>query len=122
MDQPETGILLSGTPCTKLFPACGRLRRIASSTTRPPDTRRTKARSVAGVRGAAINAYALIGRLMSGIAPVSGLALVYTEPVNRAKPQPESMSPPESDGFAMGFSANIVERGLEAAKWSIHCW
>ncbi len=54
-----------------------------------------------------LNAYAYIGE-RRGLAPVSGLALVYTEPVtdDRTAHQDTKVT---QDGFLMGFSAHLVE-------------
>ena len=106
LDQ-ETGIWLSGTPDGVFLRADGSHIIVDYQTSRytPHQSRSLPAYE------AQLNAYALIGA-QSGIAPVSGLALVYTEPVTDETP-PESMSPPKSDGFAMGFSANIVEVDLK---------
>ena len=55
---------------------------------------------------AQLNAYALIGE-KCGLDPVSGLALIYTEPVTDEAAASEDFVH-RSDGFAMGFVANIV--------------
>jgi hypothetical protein len=56
---------------------------------------------------AQLNAYALIGE-SCGLAPVTGLALIYTEPVTDGVSAAEGDVRRE-DGFAMGFVANIVD-------------
>ena len=63
---------------------------------------------------AQLNAYALIGE-QRGLAPVSGLALIYMEP----KTGDEVASRDENhreDGFIMGFSANIFTVTLAPTK------
>lgn len=53
-----------------------------------------------------LNAYAYIGE-RSGLSPVSGLALVYTEPVtdDAAVANDANLNP---EGFTMGFTAHVV--------------
>jgi len=61
---------------------------------------------------AQLNVYALIGEQV-GFAPVSGLALIYMEPVtdDTSASQDENHL---SDGFLMGFRANIHEVKLDS--------
>ena len=61
-----------------------------------------------------LNAYALIAEAV-GIAPVSGLALIYTEPVtDEAAAIDDANARP--DGFAMGFSAHILDVILDTSQ------
>lgn len=55
---------------------------------------------------AQLNAYALIGE-RCGLAPVTGLALIYTEPVTDEAAAGEAAAQ-RDDGFAMGFAAHVV--------------
>lgn len=63
---------------------------------------------------AQLNAYALLGE-QCGLAPVTGLALIYMEPVTDEDAAAEDGNHLE-DGFAMGFRANVhpvtINRGL----------
>ena len=63
---------------------------------------------------AQLNAYAMIGE-ECGLKPVSGLALIYMEPVtdDGAADQDESH---REDGFVMGFSANIIPVSRDEGK------
>ncbi len=61
-----------------------------------------------------LNAYALIAEAV-GIAPVSGLALIYTEPLtDEAAAHHDANARP--DGFAMGFSAHILDVALDLSQ------
>ena len=61
-----------------------------------------------------LNAYALIAEAV-GIAPVSGLALIYTEPLtDEAAAHHDANARP--DGFAMGFSAHILDVALDVSQ------
>ena len=62
---------------------------------------------------AQLNAYALIGE-QRGLAPVTGLALIYTEPVTDEESASEDAVHRE-DGFAMGFVAHVVDVKLNTA-------
>ena len=59
---------------------------------------------------AQLNAYALIGE-RCGLAPVTGLALIYTEPVTDEAAAAEDAAQ-RDDGFAMGFAAHVVDVDL----------
>jgi hypothetical protein len=59
---------------------------------------------------AQLNAYAYIGE-SCGLSPVSGLALVYTEPVTDEAAAGRDATLTD-DGFLMGFSAHIVQVSL----------
>ncbi|MBI4165200.1 MAG: PD-(D/E)XK nuclease family protein [Acidobacteria bacterium] len=63
---------------------------------------------------AQLNAYAFIGE-HSGFSPVSGLALVYTEPVTDDRAA-ASDAHTLSDGFSMDFSAKILPVTIDAEK------
>jgi len=52
-----------------------------------------------------LNAYAAIGE-RQGLSPVSGLALIYMEPVTHAEAVIDTVNH-RDDGFAMGFTAHI---------------
>ncbi len=58
-----------------------------------------------------LNAYALIGE-QRGLAPVSALALIYTEPVTDQASASEDANH-RDDGFAMGFAASILKVKLD---------
>ena len=61
-----------------------------------------------------LNAYALIAEAV-GIAPVSGLALIYTEPLtDEAAARHDANARP--DGFAMGFSAHVLDVTLDVSQ------
>jgi hypothetical protein len=60
-----------------------------------------------------LNTYALIGE-QRGLSPVSGLALVYTEPVTDQESASQEAAN-RDDGFAMGFSAKILEVRLDTS-------
>lgn len=61
-----------------------------------------------------LNAYALIAEAV-GIAPVSGLALVYTEPItDDAAALHDANARP--DGFAMGFAARVLDVPLDLSQ------
>ena len=103
----ETGILLSGTPDGVFVRADGSHVIVDYKTSRYTPH---QSRSFPGYE-AQLNAYALIGS-HCGLAPVTGLALVYTEPVTDEVPDgPDSL--PDYCGFAMGFSVNIVNVELK---------
>src|SRR5437867_2064629 len=53
-----------------------------------------------------LNAYALIGR-QRGLAPVSGLALIYMEPVTDESAAAKRTNR-RDEGFAMGFAAHVL--------------
>ena len=103
----ETSILLTGTPDGVFVLADGSHVIVDYKTSRytPHQSRSLPAYE------AQLNAYALIGA-QCGINPVAALALVYTEPVTDEVPAVTDMWP-ESEGFAMGFSANIVHVELK---------
>ena len=61
-----------------------------------------------------LNAYALIGE-QQGLAPVSGLALIYTEPVTDDNSAGRDEYQNDS-GFVMGFSAHFRPVDLAPAK------
>lgn len=61
-----------------------------------------------------LNAYALIAEAV-GIAPVSGLALIYTEPVTDEAAALHDENA-RQDGFAMGFSAHVLEVALDLSQ------
>lgn len=58
-----------------------------------------------------LNAYALIGE-QRDLAPVSGLALVYTEPITDEASATEDVNH-RGSGFAMGFVATVLEVTLD---------
>jgi hypothetical protein len=60
---------------------------------------------------AQLNAYALIGE-QCGLTPVSGLALVYTEPVTDEASATADVNH-RGSGFAMGFVATVLEVPLD---------
>ena len=59
-----------------------------------------------------LNAYALIGQ-ECGLDPVTGLALVYTEPITDEQAAANDANH-NGDGFALGFSVHIVDVPLDA--------
>jgi hypothetical protein len=61
---------------------------------------------------AQLNAYALIGE-QRDLAPVAGLALVYTEPITDEAAANEDTNH-RGSGFAMGFAAKVVEVTLDS--------
>jgi hypothetical protein len=60
-----------------------------------------------------LNAYAVIGQA-AGLRPVSGLALVYTEPVTDQE-SAESERHQHSGGFAMSFSGRVLPVELDTS-------
>ena len=60
-----------------------------------------------------LNGYALIGQ-ECGLDPVTGLALVYTEPITDDQAAANDANHNE-DGFALGFSVHIVDVPLDVA-------
>ena len=106
LDQ-STGILLSGTPDGVFVRSDGSHVIVDYKTSRYTPH---QSRSLPGYE-AQLNVYALIGA-QCGLAPVSGLALVYTEPVTDEAPKNGAIVH-ESEGFSMGFSANIVNVELK---------
>jgi hypothetical protein len=63
---------------------------------------------------AQLNAYALIGA-HNGLAPVSGLALLYMEPVSHDAAARDEGSH-RADGFVLGFAANVHPVAQDAAR------
>lgn len=61
-----------------------------------------------------LNAYAVIGE-RRGLNPVTGLALIYMEPLTDSAALEETGNH-RSNGFAMGFAANIHPVKLDAAR------
>lgn len=61
-----------------------------------------------------LNAYAMIAEDL-GMGPVSGLALIYTEPVT-APEVARSDAVVRDEGFAMGFSAHILAVPIDPAQ------
>jgi hypothetical protein len=61
-----------------------------------------------------LNVYALIAEAV-GFAPVSGLALIYTEPITDEE-SATRVADLRSKTFAMGFSAHVVEVPLNGAQ------
>jgi len=59
-----------------------------------------------------LNAYAAIGERSGLVAPVSGLALIYMEPVTHEQAASDAGNQ-RPDGFAMGFAAHIHPVALE---------
>ncbi len=62
---------------------------------------------------AQLNGYALIGE-QKGLAPVSGLALIYMEPVTDDQAAAKD-SNHQKDGFLMGFKANVHQVKLDCS-------
>ena len=60
-----------------------------------------------------LNAYALIGE-ECGLDPVTGLALIYTEPLTDDQAAADDANH-NGDGFALGFSVHIVDVPLDAS-------
>lgn len=110
MVQEEFNILLTGAP-DAVFVRADRSHLIADYKT----ARHTGAQDrLLPLYEAQLNAYALIGE-QCGLKPVSGLALIYMEPVtdDGAADQDESH---REDGFVMGFSANIIPVSRDEGK------
>jgi len=61
-----------------------------------------------------LNAYALIGQ-ERGLAPVSGLALIYMEPVTDEEAAARRTNR-RDEGFAMGFSAHVLPVAVNLKK------
>src|SRR5437773_1662946 len=61
-----------------------------------------------------LNAYALIGQ-ERGLAPVSGLALIYMEPVTDEEAAAKRTNR-RDEGFAMGFSAHVLPVAVNLKK------
>jgi hypothetical protein len=99
--HPETNILLTGAPDAVFTRADGSLF-IADYKTARFTPFQDRLMPIYRVQ---LNAYALIAEAI-GMGTVTGLALLYTEPVtdDEAAVAPETE---RDDGFAMGFSANI---------------
>ncbi len=60
-----------------------------------------------------LNSYALIGEEI-GLDPVTGLALVYTEPLTDDQAAANDANH-NGDGFALGFSVHIVDVPLDVS-------
>lgn len=105
--HPETTILLTGAPDAVLTRPDGSLLIVDYKTARftPHQDRLMPMYQVQ------LNAYAFIAEAI-GMGDVSGLALLYTEPVtdDAAAVSPETE---RGDGFAMGFSAQVHPIRLE---------
>jgi hypothetical protein len=110
MVQEEFNILLTGTP-DAVFIRADRSHLIADYKT----AKYTGAQDrLLPMYEAQLNTYALIGDVC-GFKPVSGLALIYMEPVtdDRAANQDEHH---REDGFILGFSANIIPVSRDEGK------
>lgn len=107
MVHERTGILLTGAPDAILTRPNGTLLIVDYKTARftPHQDR------LMPIYRVQLNTYALIAEAI-GMGTVSGLALLYTEPVTDedAAVAPETA---RADGFAMGFSANVHHLPLD---------
>ena len=97
----ETNVILRGTPDGIM--GCV-MARMLLSTTRPPSSPMHQD-ELFPMYEVQLNAYALIGQ-QKGLAPVSGLALVYTEPVTDDATAAKDGNQTNT-GFLMEFSAHI---------------
>ncbi|HWP48535.1 MAG TPA: PD-(D/E)XK nuclease family protein [Candidatus Limnocylindrales bacterium] len=108
--DPDTSILLTGTPDAVFVQADGSYLIADYKTARFTGTQ-DKLSSKYEVQ---LNAYAYIGE-HCGLSPVSGLALIYLEPVIDVKGVDEE-DPVTPEGFILEFSAKILPVRLDFQK------
>ncbi|HSF81769.1 MAG TPA: PD-(D/E)XK nuclease family protein [Anaerolineales bacterium] len=102
VQEPETGLILRGTPdAVYIRPDGSHL--IADYKTSRYTNHQDR---LLPMYIAQLNAYAYLGE-RCGLAPVSALALIYTEPVTHEEAATDQQNY-RQDGFSMGFSAHIV--------------
>lgn len=100
--DPATNILLTGTPDGVLVRADGSLVIVDYKTARYTEGQDL----LLPMYEAQLRVYALVGEATGMLSPVTGLALIYMEPVTDASAAGNE-SNQRADGFAMGFRAKV---------------
>jgi hypothetical protein len=100
--DPRTNILLTGTPDGVLKRPNGSVVIVDYKTAKYSGTQD----ALFPMYDAQLNSYALVGEATKVLSPVSGLALIYMEPVTDDAAAEHETNRRE-DGFAMGFKAYV---------------
>lgn len=106
--DPETNILLTGCPDGVLVRADGSLVIVDYKTAKFTGNQD----ELLPMYETQLNAYAIIGEETKVLSPVTGLALIYCEPVTDAMAAGHENNQ-RPDGFAMGFSAKVHPVALQ---------
>ena len=110
--DPSTGILLTGSPDGVFIYRDGSYLIVDYKTAKYTGTQD----QLYPMYEVQLNVYAMIGKSL-GLSPVSGLALIYMEPITDSM-SAASDANNRDDGFSMVFSANILQVKLDLSMIS----